>query len=599
MASGIYVYPPLVSSDYTDADSVPVQGSLWPNAEHSKADTPALHTMPSSSPVNAHNTGTTSNNKVHPVLHKTRSRHFETFQNNYLLANSADDTFMQPQQSSRFDYGVDMYVQQQPTVHGLGRDPTHHYEFGTTASSAYVQVTTGSAMQSHMWAPPPLMTNRMSSYGYQWMDQSPSMMQSDFQGGRMQSNIYGSPSRVELAPMLSQTTSYDSANDDHIPNAIVIKNIPFSVQVEHMNTLMSDLGLELPYAFNFHYDNGVFRGLAFANFRNTTDTAKAIAVLNGYEFGGRKLRAEYKKMLPKEERDRQEQQKRMRRGQMEDQQPQQLHQLRHQSSLSSFSLSSAQAVVSAQKDKLNVNMNDPLVRSIYDRILFFSERDDPLEELSFDTTQQSHRRAVHYIANFFKHVAVADGERVVVYKRGNPKCHGKPLSHATSSGKLMSMHLSSGSISGQQLGTSPTHASSRPNVFAPLPINSISTAAALLDHSSVPSLSPSSSKTVSPIRSLRNTKSFADIRTTSRLNGMYKHMNTSSSSLNGSYNNNIGTRSDASKSNVPAIPDMSSLLQRMSLSDIQLTAHQQQLITEQGSSLSNLYRNIQSEVLME
>lgn len=52
------------------------------------------------------------------------------------------------------------------------------------------------------------------------------------------------------------------------------------------------------YAFNYHFDNGVFRGLAFANYRTSEETEIVVNTINGLEIGGRKLRVEYKKVLP-------------------------------------------------------------------------------------------------------------------------------------------------------------------------------------------------------------------------------------------------------------------------------------------------------------
>ena len=128
-------------------------------------------------------------------------------------------------------------------------------------------------------------------------------------------------------------------NDDElIPTAIVIKNIPFAVKKEQLVALMTDLGLPLPYAFNYHFDNGVFRGLAFANFTSADETAAVIQFLNHYELQGRKLRVEYKKMLPIQERERIEREKRERRGQLEEQhRPIVASQLHGQASMSSLS----------------------------------------------------------------------------------------------------------------------------------------------------------------------------------------------------------------------------------------------------------------------
>jgi RNA recognition motif-containing protein len=127
-------------------------------------------------------------------------------------------------------------------------------------------------------------------------------------------------------------------DEELIPTAIVIKNIPFAVKKEQLVQLMTDMGLPLPYAFNYHFDNGIFRGLAFANFTTAEETAVVIDTLNHYELCGRKLRVEYKKMLPLAERERIEREKRERRGQLQEQhQPAASSQLQNQPSLSSLS----------------------------------------------------------------------------------------------------------------------------------------------------------------------------------------------------------------------------------------------------------------------
>lgn len=108
-------------------------------------------------------------------------------------------------------------------------------------------------------------------------------------------------------------------DEELILTAIVIKNIPFAVKKEQLAQLMTDLHLPLPYAFNYHFDKGVFRGLAFANFNTAEETAMAIEGLNNYGLHGRRLRVEYKKMLPAQERERIERTKRGRRGQLEEQ----------------------------------------------------------------------------------------------------------------------------------------------------------------------------------------------------------------------------------------------------------------------------------------
>lgn len=144
--------------------------------------------------------------------------------------------------------------------------------------------------------------------------------------------------------------------DELIPTAIVIKNIPFAVKKEQLVQLMTDLNLPLPYAFNYHFDHGVFRGLAFANFTTPEETAVVIEHLNHFELQGRKLRVEYKKMLPLQERERIEREKRERRGQLEEQHrplpSSQLHNQHSMSSLSSHIPATSPSPVSARNPKL-------------------------------------------------------------------------------------------------------------------------------------------------------------------------------------------------------------------------------------------------------
>ncbi|GAA5975686.1 hypothetical protein JCM5350_002693 [Sporobolomyces pararoseus] len=102
----------------------------------------------------------------------------------------------------------------------------------------------------------------------------------------------------------------DADDDEIIETAIVIKSIPFSCPKDQLLSLMGSLQLPTPLAFNYHYDLSLnpsphpqeprqdqFRGLAFANFRNGEEARIVVCALNGFEFMGRKLRAEFKKVL--------------------------------------------------------------------------------------------------------------------------------------------------------------------------------------------------------------------------------------------------------------------------------------------------------------
>lgn len=96
---------------------------------------------------------------------------------------------------------------------------------------------------------------------------------------------------------------------DTIPTAIVIKNIPFSVKRDALLAILDNLDIPKPYAFNYHFDNGIFRGLAFANYRTSEETDIVVAAVNGLEVSGRKLRVEFKKVMPAAEQEKREQDK--------------------------------------------------------------------------------------------------------------------------------------------------------------------------------------------------------------------------------------------------------------------------------------------------
>lgn len=127
------------------------------------------------------------------------------------------------------------------------------------------------------------------------------------------------PAQSQRQDRQGSTAAEDNTSEELIPTAIVIKNIPFAIKREQLTDVMSEMHLPLPYAFNYHFDNGVFRGLAFANFSSPEETAIVIDAMNHMELQGRKLRVEYKKMLPLQERERIEREKRERRGQLEEQ----------------------------------------------------------------------------------------------------------------------------------------------------------------------------------------------------------------------------------------------------------------------------------------
>ena len=264
-----------------------------------------------------------------------------------------------------------------------------------------------------------------------WLDQQPPISSplSSLGAG----SLHGHPIRPD-------STAPQDTDDELIPTAIVIKNIPFAVKKEQLVQLMTELNLPLPYAFNYHFDNGVFRGLAFANFTSAEETATVIEMLNHFELQGRKLRVEYKKMLPLQERERIEREKRERRGQLEEQhRPMPNPQLQTQSSMSSLAshipAPSPSPVSQRGGQKLGKQLSSPDVNSVdcsdvdlndgptlqyYSQLLLFKEdtsRDTVLFPATLPPVQ---RRTIHTLAHNMGlgHASRGTGEQrqVQVYK---------------------------------------------------------------------------------------------------------------------------------------------------------------------------------------
>ncbi|CDK25110.1 unnamed protein product [Kuraishia capsulata CBS 1993] len=277
----------------------------------------------------------------------------------------------------------------------------------------------------------------------------------------------------------SGSVSDDEAKDDDlIPTAIVIKNIPFAIKKEQLLDVMTKLSLPLPYAFNYHFDNGVFRGLAFANFTSTDEASLVVNQLNGREIGGRKLRVEYKKMLPLVERERIEREKREKRGQLEEQ-----HRSSSATSLASmYSTASAPAgapankfaqptdtpqkgqqgispssVSSAVPDRLyaampqqppippaGLDFNDPEVLELYSQFLVFrDDKERAHSELAYAAASSaSQRRAIPQLCAF---MGLSDSYEngLVIVKRLAPVNPGLIRSHS------FTLQSQTGAIAGQ------------------------------------------------------------------------------------------------------------------------------------------------------
>ena len=239
-------------------------------------------------------------------------------------------------------------------------------------------------------------------------------------------------------PMRNEAFQHHESDEDLIPTAIVIKNIPFAVKKEQLQELMLSMGLPVAYAFNYHFDSGVFRGLAFANFTSAEETAMVIEHLNGFDLHGRKLRVEYKKMLPQQERERIERAKRERRGQLEEQHRSMINpNLQNQQSMSSLSSHVPATSPSPVSSRTNANapgktdtsetvsllidigldLNDPETLQFYNEIFMF-KADKQRETLIFPATlSPPQRRLVHTIAHFMglSHASRGNGEQRQVH----------------------------------------------------------------------------------------------------------------------------------------------------------------------------------------
>lgn len=239
----------------------------------------------------------------------------------------------------------------------------------------------------------------------------------------------------------STTMDEDDDDDELIPTAIVIKNIPFAIKKEQLLDVMTKLNLPLPYAFNYHFDNGVFRGLAFANFTSTDETSMVVNHLNGREIGGRKLRVEYKKMLPLQERERIEREKREKRGQLEEQ-----HRTTSNASLvsllSTASTTAATKNLSVSGQQYNtqtervfvqfpstgnstpspppeLNFNDPEVLDLYSQLLTYRDDNSTLIfELAFSANVSlGHRKVISLLCSYLNLLELYDNGFIIIRRK--------------------------------------------------------------------------------------------------------------------------------------------------------------------------------------
>ncbi|KAJ7871516.1 hypothetical protein B0H14DRAFT_2345148 [Mycena olivaceomarginata] len=346
--------------------------------------------------------------------------------------------------------------------------PQYHFATspGIPVPSQYNPLTVGQSPLKAKPARNPLPT--------QWLDNSDSRSLSPHNNSDFSSAGGSPPPHGNLHSPPVATSPSQNPDDEVIPTAIVIKNIPFNVKRETLLDIIASLAIPTPYAFNYHLDQqGSFRGLAFANFRQAADADAVVAALNGFDVQGRKLRVEYKKVLQAGEKERIEREKairRMRSMQIEKEQigvnplydefgsplqpgaqtytpqrsfsgspyqPQQYsptnvsamppapQQYNHVLAAAPPPPVQPSATPSnSEKSSANeLDLNDPSTLEIYSRILLFKD-DRMRDELAFSRTlSPKQRRVVHLVAQKLGvyHYSVGEGEeRYAVVTRIDP-----------------------------------------------------------------------------------------------------------------------------------------------------------------------------------
>ncbi|RUO96042.1 hypothetical protein BC936DRAFT_142718 [Jimgerdemannia flammicorona] len=244
------------------------------------------------------------------------------------------------------------------------------------------------------------------------------------------------PGTPTTASPVSPVDPLGETSTETIPTAIVIKNIPFSLKRDALLGILNAIDIPRPYAFNYHFDNGVFRGLAFANYRTPEDTDAVVAALNGFEVAGRKLRVEYKRVLPgsqdkeKEERKCPTEEKRdvdfikkdgppqFKDGASNNDRPQNLKKkegsLERRDTLSKKEndTSSRQDIRSIEANGTSdaLDLNNPETLKFYDQLILF-RGDIARDEFVFPKTLgTAQRRAIHLISEKLNLYHYSDGE---------------------------------------------------------------------------------------------------------------------------------------------------------------------------------------------
>lgn len=89
------------------------------------------------------------------------------------------------------------------------------------------------------------------------------------------------------------------SDEEIIPTAVIIKNIPLHWEPGRLLQLMSQMELPPPIALNYLYNNlDIFRGMAFASFASSDNTRQVVQELNHHRVSGRSLTVQHKRKRP-------------------------------------------------------------------------------------------------------------------------------------------------------------------------------------------------------------------------------------------------------------------------------------------------------------
>lgn len=203
----------------------------------------------------------------------------------------------------------------------------------------------------------------------------------------------------------------------------------------------------MPYAFNYHFDQGIFRGLAFANFHTPAEADEVVSALNGLDVSGRKLRVEYKKVLQAGEKERIEKEKAIKRMQFPHQDKAKKDKGLSVETGAPLGLSPGMPPRISSPNLLGthrrspdhgsaffpkavdasdaLDLNDAGTLEIYSRVLLFKD-DRMRDELAFSKNfTAAERRVVHLVAQklrlFHYTIGTGDERYVLVTKREMPQ----------------------------------------------------------------------------------------------------------------------------------------------------------------------------------